>query len=173
MRAYDGRVDSVHADLREPLPISQPVDAIFSTATFHWITDHHRLFRNLASVTAPDGMFCAQWGGAGNIKRVTDVLDARGVEWHDDKYFATVDGTVAALTAAGWTVDDCWLEPAPTPFTDDAAPDQWLRTVILGSLLNRCSPSEGDEIVRAVVRAIPDHVLDYVRINALARRIST
>jgi trans-aconitate methyltransferase len=34
------------ADLLEPLPIP-PVDAILSSATFHWIRDHDRQFANL------------------------------------------------------------------------------------------------------------------------------
>ena len=41
-------------DLLEPIPIA-PVDAILSTATFHWVPDHDRLFANLAAVLRPDG----------------------------------------------------------------------------------------------------------------------
>ena len=33
-------------DLLE-LELEQPLDAILSTATFHWISDHERLFRSL------------------------------------------------------------------------------------------------------------------------------
>ncbi|HEX7473081.1 MAG TPA: methyltransferase domain-containing protein, partial [Candidatus Limnocylindrales bacterium] len=43
----DARLTFVVADLLEPLPVVPPVDAILSTATFHWVTDHDRLFRNL------------------------------------------------------------------------------------------------------------------------------
>ena len=59
----------VEADLRELDPTAlgphAPVDAIFSTATFHWITDHDRLFRNLASVLGPRGAAgrTVRWGG--------------------------------------------------------------------------------------------------------------
>ena len=51
----DARVELVTADLAQPLPVSQPVDAILSTATFHWIADHAALFRNLAAVLRPGG----------------------------------------------------------------------------------------------------------------------
>ena len=37
---FGDRVEFVEADLRGPLPIDEPVDAILSTATFHWIRDH-------------------------------------------------------------------------------------------------------------------------------------
>src|SRR4051812_15365893 len=42
-----GRIELTLADLTQPLPINEPVDAILSTATFHWIEDHDTLFRNL------------------------------------------------------------------------------------------------------------------------------
>lgn len=31
------RLELVHADLTEPLPLTAPVDAVVSSATFHWI----------------------------------------------------------------------------------------------------------------------------------------
>src|SRR5271165_59691 len=47
---FGDRVSFVQADLGRPLPIEPPVDAILSTATFHWVPDHDALFRNLAAV---------------------------------------------------------------------------------------------------------------------------
>ena len=46
---------------------SAPVDLIVSTATFHWILDHERLFARLLAALAPGGRLVAQCGGAGNI----------------------------------------------------------------------------------------------------------
>jgi len=51
------------------LELEQPVDAIVSTATFHWILDHGRLFRRLFELLAPGGRIVAQCGGHGNIAR--------------------------------------------------------------------------------------------------------
>ena len=39
-RLGDDRVSCVVADLQKPLPIDEPVDAVLSTATFHWVLDH-------------------------------------------------------------------------------------------------------------------------------------
>ena len=64
-RLGDDRVEYLVADLQEPLPVSPPVDAILSTATFHWIADHDALFANLAAVLRPGGQLAAQCGGAG------------------------------------------------------------------------------------------------------------
>ena len=56
-----------------PLPLAEPVDAIVSTATFHWVPDHDALFRHLAAVLRPGGQLVAQFGGAGNIASVLAV----------------------------------------------------------------------------------------------------
>ena len=53
---FGDRVEYVVADLGAPLPIEGQVDAILSTATFHWVPDHDALFRNLAAVTRPGGL---------------------------------------------------------------------------------------------------------------------
>ncbi len=73
---FGDRVDYVVADLGSPLPIEGHVDAILSTATFHWVPDHDALFRNLAAVTRPGGRLVAQCGGVGNIASVRRVLGA-------------------------------------------------------------------------------------------------
>src|SRR5436190_21672548 len=49
------------------LEVPEPVDLIFSAATFHWIADHDRLFRRLHAALKPGGRLVAQCGGAGNI----------------------------------------------------------------------------------------------------------
>ena len=56
---FGARVELVHADLLEPIP-TDPVDAVVSTATLHWIDDHDALFRNIATVLRPGGRLAAQ-----------------------------------------------------------------------------------------------------------------
>src|SRR5687767_13452615 len=53
-RLPDARVDVRQADLLE-LDLGETVDAVLSTATFHWILDHDRLFGNLHAALAPGG----------------------------------------------------------------------------------------------------------------------
>src|ERR1700704_5699073 len=54
------RVELVHADLGRPLPLLTPVDAVLSTAVFHWVPDQDALFRHLAAVMRPGGRLVAQ-----------------------------------------------------------------------------------------------------------------
>lgn len=61
-------------NLMAPLPASS-FDVIFSAATFHWILDHERLFRNLAQSLHPDGVLVAECGGEGNIASITEAVE--------------------------------------------------------------------------------------------------
>ena len=52
------------------LDLEKPVDAIFSTATLHWVADHDRLWIRLAQALRPGGVLEIQCGGEGNIEGV-------------------------------------------------------------------------------------------------------
>src|SRR5436309_3584344 len=54
------------------LSAEQEFDVIFSTAVFHWITDHDKLFVNLFRALRPGGFLLAQCGGGPNLKRLGD-----------------------------------------------------------------------------------------------------
>jgi trans-aconitate 2-methyltransferase len=57
---------AICCDLLE-LDLAEPLDAIFSGATFHWVLDHDRLFERLHDALRPGGRLEAQCGGAGNV----------------------------------------------------------------------------------------------------------
>src|ERR1700677_2162159 len=58
----DSRVEIRIGDLLE-LDLGEQVDAVFSTATFHWISDHDRLFTRLRAALRSGGQLVAQCGG--------------------------------------------------------------------------------------------------------------
>ena len=166
------RVEYVVADLGLPLPLDEPVDAILSTATFHWIADHDALFANLAAVLRPGGWLVAQCGGAGNIATIQAVLSSIGDGWLGPVNFATPMDTVRRLDAAGFVDIECWLSDEPTRLEPGRPFETFLRTVILGAHLERLPPAERDGFVHAVAERLPDSVIDYVRLNIVARRSS-
>ena len=58
-RLGDDRVEFLVADLAE-LELPERVDAVLSTATFHWVPDHDALFARLFDVLQPGGQLVAQ-----------------------------------------------------------------------------------------------------------------
>jgi trans-aconitate 2-methyltransferase len=154
------------------LELEEPVDAIVSTATLHWVTDHDRLWARLARALRPGGVLEVQCGGKGNIDRVREVIEAVArdvapelVGW-SPWVFAGPQETERRLRAAGFTNTRCWLQERPTHPEDV---DAFVQTSILPAHLARL-PVERRERFAAAVVARVRLPLDYVRLNVSAVR---
>jgi trans-aconitate 2-methyltransferase len=167
---FGDRVEFVVADLGRPLPLSTPVDAILSTATFHWVPDHDALFRNLAAVVRPGGRLVAQCGGAGNIASILAVLATIGDGWLGPAHFETPEATRVRLEAAGFVDIETWLNPEPTPIERGEPLETFLATVVLRAHLDRLPAADRGAFVREVAEGLPRPEIDYVRLNILATR---
>lgn len=173
---FGDRVELTVADLGA-LELAEPVDAIYSNATFHWILDHQGLFNRLCAALRPGGTLEAQCGGEGNVAEWTRAIEAvegderfspylRGVL--PSYYFASVGDTWARLERAGLEVKDVWVEPkVVTP----REPREYVRAVGSAKLLERLPPRLHDDFVDAVLGSMARPLtLRYVRLNISARR---
>lgn len=159
------------------LELPEPVDAIFSNATFHWIHDHDALFAALYRALKPGGQLVAQCGGRGNIDAFRTLADEIATEepfapyfrdWRRPWNYATDIETRQRLEHAGFSDVRTWLEPkSVTP--DD--PRSFIQTVCLVRHLDPL-PDElkGPFVDRVLGRAGDPLVLDYVRLSMTARR---
>ncbi len=102
-RLGDG-VTLVRADLTQPLPLPEPVDAVMSVAAFHWIRDHTALFEHLHAAMKPGASLTTDCGGRGNVAGVNRALAQVTGELHDGWEFAGVEDTRARLEAIGFEV---------------------------------------------------------------------
>jgi trans-aconitate 2-methyltransferase len=161
-------------DLTE-LVLPEPVDVVFSNATFHWIPDHPKLFARLAAALKPGGKLVAQCGGFGNIDAFRGLADevSRADEfaayfrgWQGPWNYARADVTAERLNAAGFVDVQTWLGSAPTTLSD---PEPFVRTVCLVRHLDQLPDDLRGPFIRAVLaRAGSPLVLDYVRLNIVA-----
>lgn len=179
---FEGRVSFLKADLAN-LHVPEKVDVIFSTATFHWVLDHDRLFRSLAGALKPGGRLHAQCGGGPNLHRVygraeriwSEPRYAKLMEgFHHPTYFATPEETRPRLLAAGFEALEVNLEEALTVFPDADAYRAFLEAVILRVPLQRLSDPELrkaflERMVQAGSSDEPPFSLDYWRLNLSAR----
>jgi len=164
------------ADLAE-LAVDEPVDLVFSTATFHWILDHDRLFRRLRATLRPGGRLVAQCGGEGNVAehaaaiakvaQRSEFAPHLGGEMTGMWNFAGPQETEARLTAAGFAGARCWLEPKPvTP--DD--PLSFTMTATMVPHLARLPDGLRRPFAEAVLAESRQPLtLEYVRLNIEAR----
>lgn len=169
---FGSRIEYVVADLGLPLPLNEPVDAILSTATFHWVTDHDALFRNLAAVVRPGGRLVAQCGGFGNIASIKVILATVGDGWLGPAHYETPEATRQRLEAAGFVDVETWLNPEPTPIELGEPLETYLATVVLGAHLDRLPAADRAAFVHDVASRLPRPEIDYVRLNILATRSS-
>ena len=179
--AGDSRVRVEHRDLLQ-LEIEERVDLIFSTATFHWIKDHERLFGRLARALKPGGRLVAQCGGLGNIARVQVAIEQvmnddrfrkAFIRWEDPWNFADPETTKARLEAAGFERIETWLHEELTEFGSVDELARFLKTVVLGQHLALLPQTEHEPFAAAVaarLAASGSLSTDYVRLNILATR---
>jgi trans-aconitate 2-methyltransferase len=164
------RADYLVSDLVE-LELPEPVDLVFSTATFHWIGDHDALFRQLRQVLKPGGRLVAQCGGLGNVAShgiairtvAADPEYAPHLSQDRPWNFASPEETEARLAAADFSEARCWLQPKPV---QPARPLDFVTTVTLGPILDQLPEEKRRPFAEAVLKASEQPlVLDYVRLN--------
>jgi trans-aconitate 2-methyltransferase len=182
---FGDRVSFVQADAAKW--VAQPpleVDAVFSTATYHWVLDHDALFACIAASLRPGGRLVAQCGAAGNLARIREraakvrarpefagAFEGFREPWH----YATAEETRARLLRAGFAEAKAWTERAPTQFDSPSAFAEFVTKVILRDELPRL-PDDASrarylaELVSAAAQDDPPLTLDYVRLNVDARR---
>jgi len=55
---------------------SEPFDAVFSNAALHWMTDAEGVVVSIAQSLKPGGRFVAEFGGKGNVRRLSEAAVA-------------------------------------------------------------------------------------------------
>jgi trans-aconitate 2-methyltransferase len=167
----DGRLELRHGDLLG-LELDEPVDAILSTATFHWIRDHDALFARLRAALRPGGQLAAQCGGEGNIDdlrgKAGDLLAIHPYaehfsDWQPPWHYAGASATRERLIDAGFRAAECWLTPAPRR---PEHPREFLTTIVLGPHVQRLPEELREPFMDELLARLGEPVVvDYVRLN--------
>ncbi|HMK21098.1 MAG TPA: class I SAM-dependent methyltransferase [Terriglobales bacterium] len=180
---FAGRVDFVCCDLLD-LPFDGEFDGIFSTASFHWVRDHDRLFRNLYRALRPRGWLIAQCGGGKNLARllarVQALVDSPAYAEYFAGYtfpweYADADTAAERLRRAGFIEVATSLEAAPTSFPSAPEYQRFVESVILRNHLLRIPDSAAreqflGELTRQAAEDNPPFTLDYWRLNLQGRK---
>lgn len=182
-RGHGDHVSFLHADAAA-LPFNGIADAVFSTATFHWVLDHQALFDSLFRSLKPGGRLVAQCGGGPNIQRLHDraaaLMEEAGfapyfTTWRDPWEFADAGTTRRRLEAAGFTDVATSIEPTPVVQADAQAFATYLTTIVCRHHISYL-PSPAlqqrfvDELTKMAAADLIPFELDYWRLNMAARR---
>jgi trans-aconitate 2-methyltransferase len=179
---FEGRVSLVACDLLH-LPFERAFDGVVSTAAFHWVLDHDRLFAGLRRALLPGGWLEAQCGGGPNIARLRDranmlaatpkfapFLAGFGEPW----LYQDAEGAAETLRRAGFVDVETSVEAAPTVL--DGAPQysEFVRNIIFRRHLQLIpTESHRDEFMAQLTEQAaqddPPFSLDYWRLNLRGR----
>ena len=164
------------ADLLE-LTVEEPVDAIVSTATFHWIGDHDRLFARLKDALKPGGRLVAQCGGEGNVAAVKqagfELARARAVRRAPGRLAGRLELPVArghrGAADARSATRTCGPGRRAWRSTSTTSPATSARSASARSS-SACPEALHEPFVDAAVELLGAPLtIDYVRLNILAR----
>ena len=172
---WSDRLELIAGDLLE-LELDEPVDVVFSNATFHWIADHDLLFRRLRASLEPGGALVAQCGGEGNVTGYCEAIERAAlrpefapafVHWPTPWNFAGPERTEERLGAASFDQIRCWLEEK---VVEPENPRDFVAVVGLAAHHGRLEPGQRDAFTDAVIEEFEKPlVLRYVRLNIDAR----
>jgi trans-aconitate 2-methyltransferase len=165
------------------LPFVAAFDAVFTTATLHWIADHDAAFRSVYQALKPGGRFVAQCGGAGNLRilleRTHALMNSAQYAhyfdaWEDPWEFADVPTTRGRLERAGFTENDVWLEAEPTRLPGAETFADFISCVCVRHHIDRLPAAQRGAFVEALTTSAaaddPPFTLDYWRLNIVARK---
>jgi trans-aconitate 2-methyltransferase len=176
-RLKPGATILVRADA-SALPFDRSLDLVFSTATFHWVHDHDRLFSSIFRALKPGGRLVAQCGGGPNLHRLyrranglmgQDDFASYFSDWRPPWHFADAETTRRRLETAGFVSVVTALNPSPVSFDSTETYRAFLTTVCVRHHVARLPPELQDaftaQLARDAARDDPPLTLDYWRLD--------
>jgi trans-aconitate 2-methyltransferase len=183
LERFGSRVSLIACDLLH-LPFENAFDGIVSTAAFHWVLDHDRLFARLHNALVPGGWLEAQCGGGPNIVRLRERADSLAASREYADYFADfrepwlfqdAESAAESVRRAGFVDIETWVEPALTVLDNAEHYNEFVRNIILHYHL-RSIPSEAErarfmaKLTEQAAQDDPPFSLDYWRLNLRGRK---
>jgi trans-aconitate methyltransferase len=179
---FRARVSLAACDLLH-LPFERAFDGIVSTAAFHWVLDHDRLFANLRQALVSGGWLEAQCGGGPNLVTLRSRANALGATAKFTQFFAGfrepwlyqyAEEAADALRRAGFVDVETSIEAAPTVLDNAEQYSEFVRNIVMRRHLENIPTEElraefMDELTRQASRDNPPFSLDYCRLNLRGR----
>jgi trans-aconitate 2-methyltransferase len=176
------RVSLVACDFLH-LPFEHAFDGIVSTAAFHWVLDHDKLFRNLHQALLPGGWLEAQCGGGPNVARLrarandlaaTSKFAGFFVGFREPWLFQDAEGAASTVERAGFVDVETSLESAPTQLEDANQYGEFIRNIIFHRHLENLPTEELraefiENLTEQAAADDPPFTLDYWRLNLRGR----
>jgi trans-aconitate 2-methyltransferase len=178
------RVSLIACDLIH-LPFERTFGGIVSTAAFHWVLDHDRLFANLRQALVPGGWLEAQCGGGPNLDTLRNRANTLAATpkfaqffagFHEPWFYQNAEDAAECLRRAGFVDVETSIEAAPTILDNAEQYSEFVRNIIFRRHLENIPTEELraeyiDELTHQASLDDPPFLLDYWRLNLRGRAL--
>jgi trans-aconitate 2-methyltransferase len=169
------------ADARR-FTLDEPVDAVFSNATLHWVAEPEQVVKRMWSAMKPGARLVVEFGGRGNVAAILSAIantrTTLGLEhsaatpW----YFPSISEYASILEQYGFEVQLAQLYDRPTPLQGESGLTDWLQ-MFAGRFLADIPPDQSSRTFETIEAAAKPLLYrngqwwaDYRRIRVLAVR---
>jgi SAM-dependent methyltransferase len=157
------------------LKFGEAFDAAFSNATLHWVLDKERAARAIWFALKNGGRFAGEFGGAGNLQRLRDALDAELVARgyrppvEQANWYPTPQEFAAVYETVGFRAIEAELIERPTELEHGV--EGWVTVFRAGWLDAAGVPvAERPAIAAKVAERHGTNIADYVRLRFIMRK---
>ncbi|MEM1394983.1 MAG: methyltransferase domain-containing protein [Cyanobacteria bacterium P01_D01_bin.116] len=169
------------ADARS-FELSQSVDAVFSNAALHWISEADEVINSINKSLKTGGRFIAEFGGRGNIESIVQALykALKKIGFSNPShlnpwYFPSIGEYASKLEKQGFEVIYSNLFSRPTLLQDkDNGLANWIK-MFAGNFFTELSESEINQVIQDVEKQLKPKLYqdgnwfaDYRRIQVKA-----
>jgi trans-aconitate methyltransferase len=164
--------------------VDRRFDAVFSNATLHWVKPPEAAVARVWDALRPGGRFVAEFGGKGNVERVSTAMRAAlrevaGVEFDrlSPWYYPSIAEYASILEVQGFDVTFATLFDRPTPLEGgEAGLRNWVR-MFGATFLGHVDPAQHEAFFATIERHARNTLYrngawtaDYRRLRVVARR---
>jgi trans-aconitate 2-methyltransferase len=177
---YPG-LEFVQADVTD-FSFEEKYDAVFSSATLHWVTKAEQAIICMARALKSGGRFVVEFGGKGNIQNILQALEnsmqqlgfGGFIDWW---YYPSIGEYTPLLEKHGLLVEQAWLFNRPTLLEGEDGMLNWLR--MFGTVKTQhLSEADRERAFTLTVAKLRDvqyidgyWYADYRRIRVVARKV--
>ncbi|MBT2727698.1 methyltransferase domain-containing protein [Bacillus sp. ISL-75] len=157
-------------------------DAVFSNATLHWIKTPKQALQSIYNALKPGGRFVAEFGGKGNVQKITDAiinqLGEHGTTYKSEQlqfpwYYPSIGEYTSIMEQVGFRVTHAQHFDRPTPLSGEQGLRNWIEMFATSMFEGVTSDTKEliitrvEENLREVLFRNGEWIADYKRIRVL------
>jgi len=152
-------------------------DAVFSNATLHWVKTPKQALQSIYQALKPGGRFIAEFGGKGNVQKITDeLIQQLGTSYQSEQfpwYYPSIGEYTSLMEQVGFRVTHAQHFDRPTPLNGENGLRNWIE-MFATSMLDGLTPEAKERIItestqnlREVLYHNGAWIADYKRIRVV------